>query len=542
MKNVKQYPLLMVLMLAASCNEKISPAIQNANSVGGTFVPPTPVVTDYYFSVENSSPTILNYKMHRTGPNNYNTDCKVKSTGVNLSSDLYIQEGNASSPVIPHDDKVFDISCFMEAEELSLAMNGFKFDVKASPNTCEYIGYAPYSFYDRIPGDSTTTYTKVVCDEDVSAARAQGYLSTNQAVLIAEGTPVGYGASSVATCNDLIDSTLIQSERQVQRVSSEDDLCRFDYSSSAVAGKQEAGQNCDIGTVTIKEVLISVDPDDPAQVIHTTSTVTKRCGGRISACIQGPIKLEADLAGSTHGSVIVEATQDVAFSKTYIFPGNINKRTTSMEYANYRGQMGALEINYVSYIDAIFGSIWTTDPARKQYDPNIMDYYANNKYAQRAGLDLVLPATITAANKANGYVAKPYAADPFIGLYNYNTNPFYTFYCFDNAFDVKARIRLAVRDWDRTFNVNSVGREIELISDFVNLGATQNLLSRQDNPLDYEIVGDIGAFNNFNDRKDWDDQIPMRRTAVPSNFVPGTTRWEPMDPFFSPTLFTNGAF
>jgi hypothetical protein len=539
MKTVNYYPVLALLILAASCNEKISSEIQNANAtVGVPTTPTTPAATEYYFSVENASSPLLNYKLHRTGNTRYNTDCKISSTGVNFSNDLYVAEAN-SSPAIPHDSKTFDISCFMEAEELSLAMNGLKFDVKASPNTCDYIGYAPYSFYDRIPGDSTTTYTKVTCDAAISAATATTYLTTNKASLDSAGYPVGFGSSpTIATCNNYVDATLSEAERLVQIIADEKELCRFDYSAQTATAGRQAGANCDIGEITINEILISKDATT-GNPVHKVTRTRRTCGGAIAGCVQGAIRKEATLGTVTSGTIMMDVPEDVAFLKNYSYAGNLTNRISSVEYANHRAQMGALEIDYISFVDAMFASIWPTDASRKQFDPNVMEYYSKNKMVLKSSLPLVSAAEVTAANKVNGYFARPYAAEPFVGLYGFTTNPFYTFICYDHAFDVKGKIRMVVRDWDRTFNALSTGRETELISDYYNDGV-RNLTSRQDNPDEFEVIGDPGAFNSFNDRDDWDNKIPMKRT--PGNFIQGTTRWEPNSLFFNPSNFTQGYY
>jgi hypothetical protein len=116
-------------------------------------------------------------------------------------------------------------------------------------------------------------------------------------------------------------------------------------------------------------------------------------------------------------------------------------------------------------------------------------------------------------------------------------NPYYTFYCFDKAFDVKARIRMVVREWDRIFPTDT--SDLELLSD---LGKGVN--ARQDSTVVYEVPGDSDGWLYINDLEDWDDHIPMQRT--PGVFVPTSTIWQPLptagypEGFFNPAYFTNG--
>ena len=71
------------------------------------------------------------------------------------------------------------------------------------------------------------------------------------------------------------------------------------------------------------------------------------------------------------------------------------------------------------------------------------------------------------------------------------TQPFYTFNCLDGAKDIKARIRLIVRDWNKTFKVNSA-------IDFDLPGALANGTALMNNT---DVV--FGKSNN--DYYDWDD-------------------------------------
>src|SRR5690606_21638816 len=105
----------------------------------------------------------------------------------------------------------------------------------------------------------------------------------------------------------------------------------------------------------------------------------------------------------------------------------------------------------------------------------------------------------------------PLAAEPFMGLEDHKINPFYTMYCLDTAYDIKARIRMVVRDWDRVYNSNN--EEIEFLSDLFKLAN-----SKQDSPGYVELDNELDTILVFNDKKDWDDQIPMTRTP---DVVPG---------------------
>ena len=163
-----------------------------------------------------------------------------------------------------------------------------------------------------------------------------------------------------------------------------------------------------------------------------------------------------------------------------------------------------------------------------------MDYYSTNLMLNNVD-PIVDPARVeTEAIRSNTYYAKPLAADPIMGLGS-KVNPFYTFYCFDTAFDIKSRIRMVVRDWDRIFPTNN---DQELLSDLY-----RNSSARQDVPDLVELPNDNDAYIMFNDKVDWDDFIPMDRT--PGSFDANATIWNPTgtvtypDGWFNPGRFPN---
>jgi len=130
MKRLYQYLIFAPLLTIWACNEKVSPELQGANST----TPENEIVElpeEYYFKITDESPTLLNYKLHKTGPTNANKECSIKKNEA-LTNDEY-KTGTPESGL--------DISCFMEAEELSLHHGGMSFGIYASKNTCDYVAY-----------------------------------------------------------------------------------------------------------------------------------------------------------------------------------------------------------------------------------------------------------------------------------------------------------------------------------------------------------------------------------------------------------------
>lgn len=495
--------LIAAILLLASCNEKVSPQLQNAAS--STTVPPTSSTpSEYYFKLSNTSASILNYNLHKSGSGNYQVDCKITSTSA-LSNTNYRTDPTTN-----------DITCFFEAEELSLFYSGLNFQVEASQNTCEYIGYMPFSFFDRMPGNSTANVTKKSCDDGVLSTEADDY------------GPAYSGGNT--TCNEWVDTDIAAGVRNTFSVESDEDLCRFNYKD----GDQE---KCDVGVINVTDVRVSVQVD-PTTGVRTTSSSssvrTVRCGGKPSNCVKGPISLLTDGSKYTRLLELTQTTLNSTFSKQWELPSLMtSNKTTNRTYVNYRRHLANTDIDFDE-------SSPITNPYKlsfsnyKTFNPSVMDRYSNN---------LMMDATTAAADASswnivnNAYRALPYAAEPFIGLSGYKTSPFYTFYCLDRAYDIKARIRMVVRDWDRVFPDTS---DMEYLSDiFMDTSA------RQDIPEYPEVTDEQDTINNFNDKDDWDDFIPMKRTVGPYNSA--TTLWQPLptgtytDGFFNPDYFTNGS-
>lgn len=483
MKGFSSLAVLATLLLGVACNEKVAPELQEGNS--SSTVPEVIPPSTYYFEVTNTSSYLLNYKLHKTGSGNYNTACEVKKN-VPLSNSLYRDGADPDS----------DITCFLEAEELALHFGGVNLQVAASANTCEYVAYSPFSFYNRQPGNSSTSLIKVECAGDtVTPADVSGQLG---AYVQTDG--------GFATCTQWVDHSLFATpnDREAFYAQSDEELCRFNYTD----GDKE---KCDEGVIQVRTYTVDTDP---AKLKFTDRTV--KCGGKAYNCLAGPIRL---LSTSTQNIIMYYDTQrNQAFAEPFTLPplltttlsSGINNDWGNWQYANYRRNLADPNIDYgnglsvdpVTY-QAKFGN-------QREFNPLLMDRYSNNKKLD--GNELIPTATWdfwsyaynwTTMNKY--YKSTPLAAEPFLGHSTRRTNPFYTFYCLDGAYDIKARIRMVIRDWDRSFPDNA---NLELLSDI-------NLLTnaRQDLYNTEEIPDDQDRLNMYNDRDDWDDLISMERTA-----------------------------
>ncbi len=511
MKTVSKLSLLSLTLILASCNEKVSPELQNAN-VSTPETSPTTPPTEYYFTIENSAPSIFGYRLHKTGAGNASATCEVRST-AELSSDIF--RGNPTAN---------DISCFYDAEELALFNSGFSFDVKASKNTCQYVSYMPFGYYNRIPGDSSASYYEIECSNAVSPADITSVdgLMADVNLLESSGGRPGCGSS-------LISESFIPAGTRVSftKPSSDADYCRFDY-------KDSNPVNCDIGIINVETITITA-PEGATPLSFSRSSRNINCGGKVVNCLKGPTTNISQTLTRIIQHNSTTTNQD--FTKEYSFPA-LSGAPILYDYVNYRRNLANMNMDFIDSfgLGAAYKSVWSNASYGKIFNPGVMEYYSANLMMD--GTTELVDSTRLAdeAVKNNRWFAKPLATDPFMGISGYRVNPFYTFYCLDGAYDIKARIRLLVREWDRV--IPTTTSDLELLSDLYKGSA-----ARQDAPGYVELNDDLDIIINFNDVNDWDDFIPMERTS--GSFSPVGTIWSPKatvsypDGWFNPSYFPN---
>lgn len=495
MKKVSKLSVIALAAVLVGCNEKVSPELQQGNATTPETAPAPPEV--YSFSITDASPVLLNYRLHKTGPGNGNTKCEISST-TPLSNDFF--RGNTAAN---------DITCFLEAEELALMNGGLSFDINASKNTCDYIAYTPFSFYDYIPGDSSGSYTKITCGSKQTTSTHIDSLFPN----------LRDGQNNPLNCGEWINTGQIPAgSRERFQIEKDEDLCAFDYSVSG-------GPNCDVGVINITEINVTYTPEtdsEPASTTAETSVRTVRCGGRIQACVEGPIRRHHEEAAFYTLITETEVNQPVKINYTY--PGLIGERSSVKLYANYRRQLASWNLDY-SVV-----SNWGSATLGKTFDPRVMDYFSNNKMFDNQTALVPYSVAQQQGRTSNKWSQTPLAADPYLGI-SQKVSPFYTFYCLDTAMDIKARIRMVVREWDRIYPSNT--SELEWLSDIF-----RGTSARMDNPNGVELPDDNDSLILYNDLEDWDDLVPMQRTPGPV--------WTPVpnsefpNGWFNPEYFPQG--
>jgi hypothetical protein len=197
------------------------------------------------------------------------------------------------------------------------------------------------------------------------------------------------------------------------------------------------GPNCDPGSFTVETYTDGDDGDTDCDAVPASVT-TIQCGGKETNCLAGPItsviKTSDLLEAGIRGEVVTSAT---GAKKTWTIdsPADFLDVTNSRNSNNFANN--------------------TCDRSRAQ-----------------------------ANTLAAGGVATLSTASPFGG----GESMFYEFKCMDAAQDIKARIRVVVRDWDRTFRINS------------DISAKRPAL------MDVNILDSFGI--PYNSKGDWDNRLP----------------------------------
>jgi hypothetical protein len=215
-------------------------------------------------------------------------------------------------------------------------------------------------------------------------------------------------------------------------------LCEGNYVSGS-------GPNCDEGSVKITTHTWTVDSLSVCS-IDTKTTYTMKCGGKKTNCLQGPVRdilSDAQIQGGNR-AIIYASSEGQKVTSDFTSP------ISHSDFTNLRIANGTLNNKCSS-------SIADTDA--------FSDYVATQ----------------------NPFVAL--TAIPFSG----GSNPYYQVACLDAAKDIKARIRIIVRNWNRSFRTKD-----EIDKD--NPDSTLALANYLMNPTGSSFG------KSYVDHYDWDNQ------------------------------------
>lgn len=526
---IKLSGLLLLSAIISGCQEKIAPELSTPASTTTGGGSTTTTSTNRFYITLNKTPTgvepeDLGYVLHKAN----------MGAGVNCQVDNVVDTPETL-------DSTRDISCFMEAEEFALYYNGIEFQANTDANTCEYISHEPFSYWNLPPGisrrinGSPRQVIRFNCDKAV----VDHLGGSNVPALYGNPSPTYTTVSQL--CNkyfNLNDSGLpLPLEFGQLHMDIAPALAGADIQESRLCSYNHVLSDgsevlCDEGEINIFDVTVSgTDTSDPPDNIPDVISVSPssprllRCGGKVRNCLSGPVVDSVGRSDVNRGiRGIIEQLNFDAGTLTMTVKESFPVRAGNFHSANFMRQCSGVP-NYNA------ANSFTPLPG-VEFDPNILQSYSQ----------LGVSTTGTQERDTNRMDVIPLADHPFRGgipmnvittllptdsLRNYGVNrlstqPFYSFYCLDHAYDIKARIRVAVREWNRNFSPTT--QNFQFVSDVYNRALPFSTRTKMDagSPvtlLEYPTVYDDDATNNvidfnFNNLMDWDDLLSFTNSPT----------------------------
>lgn len=493
-----------MLILSTACQEKVAPELSaagasagsttTAGSGGGSTATNNFTLTLGPTPATGSLPSLLNYQIHKANELISST-CTVENV-VDTPDTL---------------DSTRDITCYVEAEEFALYFNGLGLNIAADSNTCEYVVYQPYSFQQWQPGITSRrnltprVMLEFTCDEE----------SLN---LFGATVPTAFGDNPdgltlSALCGNTFnvdnngaqttwgDLDLSSTSANIENDTAAPQLfCSFDYSETSVPTGAPPAPNCDEGKIRyFKATVTAVDTDADDildAVLIDRSVTTHECGGNIRNCSAGAMvdEMQDEWIQQGRNQRFLQVSSDSTLSELFSVPSPyIENRKSNMSIANFTRQCSGV-------------SLWNTDASfaasADSYNPDLIAEYselgANSSVSQEVdsnGFDVLIVADDPfRAGLSTSFVPSSNGAS----INQFSSKPHYQFLCLDYAYDIKARIRVAVREWNKKFNISTTS--LAFISDVYKDGLT----TAQMDATNVQTVPHA-PWINYNDIDDWDD-------------------------------------
>lgn len=456
---MKTWPHLFLILIASSllsCNEKISEEIQNqataAPSSGGGSG--STVSETLSIRVVNNKDPIFSYIMHKAG-------------SVEEACEIQAPAGGFNAATYNNNDPNTVIDCVLDAEEYDLYFEGIDLDVQVDANLCEYVEYTPFKYFQWQPGVTQRDVHKVECDDICAAA--------NPAIcnkVFASGDGVSYTDEIIGD-------------------GSSASICSFDYSDEENFDGSKQGPNCDSGSFEEKTYTYSSGDhdDDPLTAdaclgLTAESTFQNQpCSGDLKACYGGgsfPDKLELDKTVLiTQNLSLDELTVDVSVDSP--FNQGFDTNLSIANFSRTCSSTSNTKVNSafdIALID-IIGNEVEEITSSSNFVPTVVDLFEDGKPDH----------TIYANHPFDGVATK---LSPSADI-----SPYYSIKCLDSARDIKAQIRVFVREWDRNLETDNLF--LSRLSD-INQGVSARM----------DASGDQSAGNPWNDFLDWDDHLADR--------------------------------
>lgn len=541
--------VFLLLVLGVSCTEEISEELKNSDEASRVPTSATEAVGNKIRLVHKMDEN-LSYHLHSTKGRSY--PCELESSGSNFSATTY--EKSDSKDVV---------DCILEVEELDLYFEGVEYELQVDEYLCEYVQYKPFKYFQYPVGYTTQKQYQVVCDSSCSSAPGgdtfcatiEGtYLTYNNAPRITptnsaftnkteatckydfsevDGPNCDPGTITTYTYNILPESryecvgdgagvSARTTEADCETagtwgycsdgVSTDEATClaapaawsnsctetgRGSEEACTATGSWDLVNYC--GTTNFTDAPSLVNHFDNQIVIDSDPPAIDECGGETKNCLGGP---SIEQIGEEYISEIYDNKDLNSFVKSWDISISIGERASNRYAANY-SRICSNNQTKASYYDNVLTSptgllgheVETHTPSPKKpfdgTDPTQVYQAETIDYNNDGNDDYV----VLADHPFKGVLGVG-------GIARKTVMPYYGFYCLDKARDVKAQIRLFIREWDRMYEKDS--SKMEYVSDFDDPNDSTRLI---DNDNYYD---DDHPWNNFGD---WDDFFDSKFTG-----------------------------
>lgn len=479
MKILFSNAIIVLLALSfVSCTEEIADEVQNKADL----TEDSNGISDYStrsIRLVHKMDEGLSFLMHKSG--NAEADCELQAPTAGFDADDY-----------DYTSATYNVDCVLDVEELDLKSNGVSFELQIDDYLCEYIDYTPYRFLRFQPGRTSRTVYQVTCD---TLCSADATYSSRCDKYYDDYTFVGTPATDTPS-NQITDF--------------ENNACFFDYSKINSSDDWGYYPNCDEGDYSIVTIEYTVNDngtpndtsDDTCGVsANTGSGDPIECGGDYNACIGGAAKDEFGADDTYHE--IYNNSDLEEFSKTWSYSSQINDEEypwSNIKLANYSRICAETSTNKVS------GDVLTGTGSAGNFSTIVLDgaEVEDIRLANGIGDGKTYKNDVATTERI-------YAADNlFRGVIA--TTPYYSFKCLDKAYDVKAQIRLFIRDWDRKFEHTNT--YISYTSDtFITSPLMDSGFTKQST---YDYWNDFADLDDFLEQ-DTDDDYEVDTYIMSSN-------------------------
>lgn len=385
-----------------------------------------PFIIYNQFEIAQTTESASSYVIHKEGQGMGSSRCKVISP--QLIDD--VNDPNYNQAIYG----LNDIICVLEGGESDIYNRGISFDIKYGAGMCEYVQYVPYSYQSFLPGASNrfvTTYNafpdSVNCNNGDSvtiSGTAIGTYVANANLAAGSAIPIASRTYDETYCDSGSSDCVANSVAT--------NACIYDYSQL-----DPTYPNLDSGVVTARTVncTYTASGDSAGAVDGSGNPIGNGTPDEVTcACDVAEVEINCNgeaingLAGAKHYSGINIVSEGSKITTT-----NSGGNSTEVMTAPISKGFGSNRslANFVS--------------SRNYAAAATNSCYASNFHMDSYSASGTLTSNRSSWENYNG------TRDPFgnsiSGLYN----NYYTYNCLDASFDIKARIRVLVRDWDREF-------------------------------------------------------------------------------------------